>query len=96
MVIMNLEQLGEGEMTKTYVCEICHKTIFRAHGSVLKRLHINLKWKFPDLDYRPPVCFHWKKIFLSSRLTILVATLLKSLNSGTVSTNKNPDFVRRR
>lgn len=38
MVIMNLEQLGEGEMTKTYVCEICHKTIFRAHGSgILKK-----------------------------------------------------------
>jgi hypothetical protein len=33
MEIMNLERLGGEEMTKTYVCEICFKTIFRAHGS---------------------------------------------------------------
>lgn len=33
MVIMNLGKLEGEEMTKTYVCEICHKTIFRAHGS---------------------------------------------------------------
>jgi ribosomal protein L37AE/L43A len=33
MVIINSEKLGEEEMTKTYVCEICHRRIFRAHGS---------------------------------------------------------------
>lgn len=33
MEIINSEKLEGEEMTKKYVCEICQRTIFRAHGS---------------------------------------------------------------